>query len=187
VAYPGVLISLGLYISACPTFLEAFLDRTRAFLRGDRWHDGYYDSAYYDGYASRRYYGRPGYRRYRGYGRSPHLYADRWFFDGPILADKITIDEDDAQFTIAVILPGYHKNDIHVSAFQESIKIRAEAPTPDEKNPSTPATRSIDQIINLNTPIEATRVHSEYLNGVITIIAPKKLDPMRSGVRVPVK
>lgn len=177
-----IMLSLGLLISVCSTSLNAFLDRTRAFFSGRGWHDRYYyDSPYHDGYARRRY------MRYHGYRRPPYVYSGRWVFDGPILADKITVDEDDNQFTIAVILPGYHKDDIHVSAFEESIKIRADAATPEEKEPSTPATRSIDQIISLNTPIDVMHVQSEYLNGVITIIAPKKLDPARRGVKVPVK
>lgn len=119
----------------------------------------------------------------------PHVYTDgyRWTFKGPILADKITVDEDDANFTISIILPGYEKNDIQISAFKESVKVRVNAPQVRDAKRPVVATKSIKQIINLNYPLQVTKVSSEYVNGVLTITAPKLVPAAAQGRPVPVE
>lgn len=152
--------------------LNAVFERTKNFFRGLRGYDGYY---YYDlgpGYYSDVYVQRP--LRYR------------YSVTEENVPNKTSIIENTNQYVITLVLPGYQKNDVHVGALNQAIHITASGIKLEQQALTNPPITSFEQTVPLQKPIIQKEVKSQYLNGVLTITAPK-LQPVNNGVEVPVQ
>lgn len=141
-------------------------ERLRNFFGGGRYY--YYDDGYYY----------PAGRRYYTYSY-PYYYArPRYYYEPivnvPTVDTKMSVNEDDNNYSITIVLPGYNKSDINVSALERSIQINANAPkTVTIQGSTLPTVGSIEQVIPLNSLIKPEAVTTRYENGILTIIAPK--------------
>jgi HSP20 family molecular chaperone IbpA len=147
-------------------------ERLRNFFGGGRYY--YYDDYYYP--STNRYYytaSYPAYTspRYRYYYTSP-----RYTYYDPVVNTRndtnIAINEDDNNYTVSVVLPGYNKSDIKVSALERNIQVNANAPR-NVQGSTLPLVTTIEQVIPLNSLIKPEAVTSTYENGILTITAPK--------------
>ncbi len=151
----------------------AIFERTKNFFTGGRYYD---DSDYYDGYGRR--YDRSYYRR-----SSPRF---RRYVTGASLANKTSVTEDANRYFITIVLPGFQKEDVSVSVVENTIQVNALGTKIEQSGLANQPINSFAQTIPLDDDIKATEVQSAYVNGVLTITAPKVTQSSK-GLNVPVK
>ena len=111
----------------------------------------------------------------------------RYYTTRGSLPNKTSIIENNNNYVITVVLPGFNKQDVHVSAIERSIQINASGQKIEQSALANPPISSYQQTIPLRWAIIPQQVQSEYLNGVLTITAPKVSATLPEGVAVPVK
>jgi HSP20 family molecular chaperone IbpA len=157
-------------MSSCSVF--AIFERTKNFFKGLRSYDGYY----YDEQGQKHYY--------NVYYQKPTRH--RLIATDEDYLNKTSIIENKNQYVITVLLPGYDKNDIHISALERSIHISASGTKDEQKPLANPPVVTFEETVPLQMPISPHEVQSQYLNGVLTITAPKVTASDKS-IEVPIK
>lgn len=96
------------------------------------------------------------------------------FFSRPgyIYDRQFSLNDNNHDFVIKISLPGYKKEQISVSAHPYSLTITGH--TVSAESSSIPV-RSFKQIIKLPAEIMINKVSARYQEGVVTIIAPKRI------------
>lgn len=91
----------------------------------------------------------------------------------------VDIAEEDGEFIITADLPGVDKEEINITADEESVEISAESSAEvEEENEKyyrkERSTRRFNRRVNFPSKVDAETVEAEYEDGVITIKAEKE-------------
>ena len=166
--------------------LNAILDRTRNFLTGRYYYDGYgrrrYDAYYPDRYVRPRYY-----EVYEPTVIKPAIIQPSIVNTTAAVTNNTIISEDDYQFVATVTLPGYDKNDIQVSALDNAIQIIANPSQQANVQTGSLVVAPFKQIIPVGFIIKPEEVSSNYMNGVLTIKVPKYTASPNQKIIIPVQ
>ncbi len=98
-------------------------------------------------------------------GRSPSAPNNRTYFDA-----ACDIAENEKNYNLAVDLPGFKKEDVHIDLKENTISIRGERrrESGDEK-----FVMHFDRIFTLPTNVDTERVEAQFEDGVLTLLLPK--------------
>ena len=91
----------------------------------------------------------------------------------------VDIAEEDGEFIITADLPGVDKEEINITADEESVEISAESSAEvEEENEKyyrkERSTRRFNRRVNFPSKVDAESVEAEYEDGVLTIKADKE-------------
>ena len=91
----------------------------------------------------------------------------------------VDIAEEDGEFIITADLPGVDKEEINITADEESVEISAESSAEvEEENEKyyrkERSTRRFNRRVNFPSKVDAETVEAEYEDGVLTIKAEKE-------------
>lgn len=91
----------------------------------------------------------------------------------------VDIAEEDGEFIITADLPGVDKEEINITADEESVEISAESSAEvEEENEKyyrkERSTRRFNRRVNFPSKVDAESVEAEYEDGVLTIKAEKE-------------
>jgi HSP20 family protein len=93
----------------------------------------------------------------------------------------VNIQETDNSYSIEVVAPGFEKTDFKVNVEQDTLTISAERKT-EEKQENTKQIRkeynyrSFKRSFTLDEKIDANGIEAKYVNGVLTLNLPKKVE-----------
>lgn len=96
----------------------------------------------------------------------------------------VDIAEEDGEFIITADLPGVDKEEINITADEESVEISAESSAEvEEENEKyyrkERSTRRFNRRVNFPSNVDAESVEAEYEDGVLTIKAEKEEEDSR--------
>lgn len=91
----------------------------------------------------------------------------------------VDIAEEDGEFVITADLPGVEKEEINITADEESVEISAESSAEvEEQNEKyyrkERSTRRFNRRVNFPSKVDAETVEAEYEDGVLTVTAEKQ-------------
>ncbi len=91
----------------------------------------------------------------------------------------VDIAEEEGEFVITADLPGVDKEEINITADEESVEISAESSAElEEENEKyyrkERSTRRFNRRVNFPSKVDAATVEAEYEDGVLTITAEKE-------------
>lgn len=91
----------------------------------------------------------------------------------------VDIAEEDGEFIVTADLPGVDKEEINITADEESVEISAESSAEvEEENEKyyrkERSTRRFNRRVNFPSKVDAESVEAEYKDGVLTIKAEKE-------------
>ena len=112
--------------------------------------------------------------------RIPTASPREWLFDGGELGPQITLDDQQKQYVVQADIPGAKQSDINVTLDGQLLTISARSElqakeTGDKGQVVGEATSvsSFHHAFTLPSPVEASRMQSEYKDGVLTVTIPK--------------
>ncbi len=90
----------------------------------------------------------------------------------------VDLDGTPDRFVIRTMLPGVKPEDVDITCHESTVTIRATVPPVERREDSTPLVRelgvgSFARTIRLPDPIDADKVETSFVNGILTLTVPK--------------
>jgi HSP20 family protein len=102
-------------------------------------------------------------------------------FEGPVSEAKITLDEKPDKYIVKAQIPGADKNDIRINLDGRLLSISSRIQGTEEQTADNGQVtrresyaRSFERAFTLPGPVNATAMHSDFQDGVLTVTLPKE-------------